>query len=116
MSASFLWQKIHSPWIVISFTILEQSKVIPIQAGRGCYIVICFHPAFTKMIDGTEKPKILSKFVIRAARYNEFRCKVRSVYKTTTLKAKTLKTAGPGNHLENDTVCWTSGLYSLDLR
>ena len=97
---------------MISFTILEQSKVIPIQAGQGRYIVICFNPAFTKMIDGTEKPKILSKFVIRAARYNEFRCKVRSVYKTTTLKVKTWKTAGPGNHI----VCWTSGLYSLDLR
>ena len=27
------------------------------------------------MIDGTEKPKISSKFAIRAARYNEFHCK-----------------------------------------
>ena len=27
------------------------------------------------MIDGTEKPKIPSKFAKRAARYNEFRCK-----------------------------------------
>ena len=26
------------------------------------------------MIDGTEKPKIPSKFAKRAARYNEFRC------------------------------------------
>ena len=26
------------------------------------------------MIDGTEKPKIPSKFSKRAARYNEFRC------------------------------------------
>ena len=60
---------------MISFTILEQSKVIPIQAGRARCIVICVNPAFTKMIDGTEKPK----FAIRTARYNEFRCKALKV-------------------------------------
>ena len=37
--------------------------------------MICFNPAFTKMIDGTEKPKIPSKFAIHAVRYNKFRCK-----------------------------------------
>ena len=30
-------------------------------------IVICINPAFTKMIDGTEKPKIPLKFAIHAA-------------------------------------------------
>ena len=42
---------------MISFTILEQSRVILSQAGRARYTVICVNPAFTKMIDGTEKPK-----------------------------------------------------------
>ena len=65
--------------MVICFAILEQSKVILSQAGWGSDIVICFNPAFTKMIDRTEKPKIPTKFAIRAARYNEFRCKVRRV-------------------------------------
>ena len=32
------------------------------------------YPAFTKMIDGTEKPKMPCKFAIRVAQYNEFRC------------------------------------------
>ena len=58
--------------ITISFAILEQSRVILSQAGRGRYIVICFNPTFTKMIDGTEKPKIPSKFAIRTAQYNKF--------------------------------------------
>ena len=55
---------------MISFAILEQSRVILSQAGRVRYIVICINPAFTKMIDGTEKPKIPSKSAKRAARYN----------------------------------------------
>ena len=38
------------------------------------YIVSCMNPAFFKVIDGTEKPKFPSKFALRAARYNEFRC------------------------------------------
>ena len=62
----------------ISFAILEQSRVILSQAGRERYIMICINPAFTKMIDGTEKPKIPSKFAIRAARYDEFRCNINS--------------------------------------
>ena len=39
--------------------------------------IICdlHNPASTQMIDGTEKPKIPSKFAKRAARYSEFRCK-----------------------------------------
>ena len=36
------------------------------------YIVKCFNPALFKMIDGTEKRKIPSKFVLQ--RYKEFRC------------------------------------------
>ena len=60
-----------------SFAILKQSRVILSQAGGARYNVICINPAFTKMIDGTEKPKIPSKFAIRAARYNEFRCNSR---------------------------------------
>ena len=43
----------------ISFAVLEQSRVILSQAGRARYIVICINPTFTKMIDGTEKPKYL---------------------------------------------------------
>ena len=73
-SASFLRQK-NLLTIVISYAILEQSRVNLSQAWRARYIVICINPAFTKMIDGTEKPKIPSKFAIRAVRYNEFRCK-----------------------------------------
>ena len=46
----------------ISFAILKQSRVILSKAGRARYIVICINPAFTKMIDRTEKPKIPSKF------------------------------------------------------
>ena len=53
-----------------------QSRVILSQAGRARNIVISINPAFTKMIDGTEKPKIPSKFAMWAARYNEFRCKL----------------------------------------
>ena len=47
-------------------------KKLPIlsQAGRTRYIVIGINPAFTKMIDGTEKPKVSTKFAKRAARYN----------------------------------------------
>ena len=72
-SACFLRQK-NPLTIAISFAILEQSRVILSQAGRARYIVICINPAFTKMIDETEKPT----FAIRAARYNEFRCKPRA--------------------------------------
>ena len=61
--------------IRIFFAILEQSRVILSQARRACYIVICLNPAFTKMIDWTEKPKIPSMFAIRAERYNKFRGK-----------------------------------------
>ena len=56
------------------FAVLEQSRVILSQAARARYIVICTNRAFTKMIDGTEKPKIPSKFAKRAMWYNEFRC------------------------------------------
>ena len=69
------------PWtknplaIVITSAILEQSRVILSKARRVWYIIICINPAFTKMIDGTEKPKIPFKFAKRAAQYNEFRCK-----------------------------------------
>ena len=45
------------------------------SAKLGEHVVICINPAFTKMIDRTEKPKIPSKSALRAARYNEFRCK-----------------------------------------
>ena len=65
----------NPPTIAISFAILEQYRVIHSQAERARYIVICINPAFTKMIDGTEKPKIPSKFAKYIVRYNEFRCK-----------------------------------------
>ena len=64
--------------IGIYFAILEQSRVILSQAGQARYTVICINPAFTKMIDGTEKPKISLKFAKRTARYNEFRYKLES--------------------------------------
>ena len=62
--------------------------VILSQAGRARYIVICINPASTKMIDGTEKPKIPSKFAIRAARYNEFRSKTQPDQTLLKLDAK----------------------------
>ena len=49
--------------------------VILSQAGWTRYIVSCINLAFTKMIDGTEKPKIRSKFAKRAAQYNKLHCK-----------------------------------------
>ena len=48
-----------------SDSFLEQSRVILSQAGRARYIVICINPAFTKIIDRTEKTKIPSKFAKR---------------------------------------------------
>ena len=71
MSASFLQQKIYSP---SQFPLLFLNSLELGQAGRACYNVICINPAFTKVIDGTKKPKISSKFAIRAGWYNEFRC------------------------------------------
>ena len=62
----------------IYFAILEQSRVILSQAGQARYTVICINPAFTKIIDGTEKPKIPLKFAKRTARHNEFRYKLES--------------------------------------
>ena len=56
------------------------ANVILSQAGRARHAVICINPAFTKMIQGTEKSKIPSKFAKRIARYNEFR------YKITTME------------------------------
>ena len=65
MSASFLRQKFHSPSRFPSpFSVL----FLPACSNT----VICINPAPTQMIDGTEKPKIPSKFAKRAARYNEF--------------------------------------------
>ena len=54
-----------------SFSILEQCRVILSRTGRVRYIVICINPAFTEMIDRTEKPK----FAMHTAWYNEFHCK-----------------------------------------
>ena len=51
-SASFLQEKIHSP------------ESFSAKMGRHVYIVICINPAFTTMINGTENPKISSKFAI----------------------------------------------------
>ena len=36
--------------------------------------ITCINPTFTKTVDRTDKPKIPSKFAIRTAQYNEFRC------------------------------------------
>ena len=58
-------------FIPISFPILKQSRVILSKVGWANYIVICINPTFTQMIDRTEKPKILSKFAIRAARCSQ---------------------------------------------
>ena len=43
--------------------------------GRARCVVICTYPAPTQMTDGTEKPKIPSRFSKHTARYNEFGCK-----------------------------------------
>ena len=65
--------KICSP---LRFPSLFLNSVESFSAKLGEHvIVICINPAFTKMIDGTEKPKIPLNFAIHAARYNEFRCK-----------------------------------------
>ena len=48
--------------------------VILSQAGWARWIVICINPAFSKMIDRTEKPKIHSR-AKGAAQYNKLRCK-----------------------------------------
>ena len=45
------------------------------------------------MIDGTEKPKLPSKFVTRAARYNEFSCNEPLATKRTERKHFTKKTS-----------------------
>ena len=66
MSASFLQQKIYSP---SRFPLLFLNSLEFDQAGRARYNVICINPAFTKVIDGTKKPKISSKFAIRAGWY-----------------------------------------------
>ena len=77
---SLLRQKIYSP---SRFPSLFLSSLESFSAKLGeHYIVICINPAFFKMIDGTEKPKIPSKFVLRAARYNEFRCNFTAKLKT----------------------------------
>ena len=62
--------------VVVVKSNYDEKKKLPIlsQAGRTRYIAIGINPASTKMIDGTEKPKIPTKFAKRAARYNEFRC------------------------------------------
>ena len=72
-SPSFLRQK--------STDHLNSLEVIFSQAGITRCIVIFINPAFTKMIDGTEKPKTPLKFAIRAARNNEFRCNPWSPWK-----------------------------------
>ena len=64
----------HRDFLRYSWT---AAKVILSQAGRERHTVICINPTFTKMIDGTEKSRIPSKFAKRIARYKEFR------YKTT---------------------------------
>ena len=77
-SASFIGKKSthHCDFLCYSW----QSRVILSQVGRARNIVISINPAFTKMTDGTEKPKIPSKFAIWAARYNEFRCKLYTLF------------------------------------
>ena len=71
MSASFLQQKIYTP---PRFPSLFLNSLEFDQAGRARYNVICINPPFTKVIDGTKKTKISSKFAICAGWYNKFRC------------------------------------------
>ena len=57
--------KIYSP---LRFPSLFLNSVESFSAKLGEHvIVICINPAFTKMIDRTEKPKIPLKFAIHAA-------------------------------------------------
>ena len=46
------------PWFFVSLFVgsLESFSARPMQAGRASYILIYINPAFTQMIDGTEKP------------------------------------------------------------
>ena len=57
------------------------------------------------MIDGTEKPKIPSKFAIRAARYNEFRCNntyhLAYSYGLSQIISPSLNTQGEGSSSDN---------------
>ena len=78
-SACFLRQK--NPLIIaISFSILEQCRVILSRAGRPRYIVICINPAFTKMIDGTEKPTFAIRANTRSAINRQHKIYRRFVY------------------------------------
>ena len=65
--------------IAISFAILEQ-PLESFSAKLDEHFTLCINPAFTKIIEGTEKSRIPSKFAKRIARYKEFR------YKITTME------------------------------
>ena len=67
----------HPLTIAISFAAARVilSFAFPCEPGRARCVVTYINPAPTQMIDGAEKPKILSKFAKRAARYNEFGCR-----------------------------------------
>ena len=68
MSISIPPQKFQ---LTLLFPSLILSFVFASQARRACSnIVICFNPAPTQMLDGTEEPKMPFKFAKQAARYN----------------------------------------------
>ena len=89
MSGSPLRQKFHSPsrFPSLFLSSLEKERMSSLvstvivslavagEAGWARLVVICINPALAQMIDGTEKPKIPSKFAKQAARYNEFGCR-----------------------------------------
>jgi len=59
------------PLILAGITRFKSERKNVRDSGRNSKMT----PSCKWPIDGTEKPNIPSKFVIRAARYNEFRCK-----------------------------------------
>ena len=61
----------HHHFLCYSWAVWRHSR--PSWAST-LHIVICVNPAFTKMIDRTEKPKNPSKFAKHTAWYNKFCC------------------------------------------
>ena len=94
-SASFLRQKIHSPSRFPSLLLSSLESFSAELGDRACYPDCDLHtPPFTKMIDGTDKPKIPSMFAKGTAQYNEFRYNISKIklpnFKVICLKRATI--------------------------
>ena len=82
--ASFSRQNVHTPSrfppLFLNSLFQPSRESLSVLHLWAKLHVISFHSTPTQMIDGTGRPKIPSTFAKRAARYNEFRCKWRSIY------------------------------------